>query len=222
MVEAGDAPLLRPGLYESLITETLESQLDAARAAGQLADRTNLDPVEAPVTLASYVAHLLGERLATADHAERVDVANAVIDFVDARLSRGARVPAEVPGDRVTSAERPILHLVQSPGVSGLGTRKMRRPEVPLTQSDLLINGRGEPNLIRSLASEMDSADHIRIIVRFIKWSGLALILPEVEKALRRGAQVQEKALSEPLDRPATFETQLPGLRTFPALLDRV
>jgi superfamily II DNA or RNA helicase/HKD family nuclease len=174
-----------------LITEGLEVRLKAARTAGQVADRAKLDPDEVPSTLASYLADLLEERLATAEDGERIDIANAVIDFVDARMSRNGQATTSGADDRVTAAEKPMLHLVQSPGDTGLGTRQLRRPEVPLTQSDLLINGRGEPNLIRALASEVDSADRIRIIVSFIKWSGLVLILPELEKAIQRGAQVQ-------------------------------
>ena len=184
MVDAGDGPLLEPGLYESLITEALELRLEAAGTAGQLVDRAKLDPAEAPAALAIYLANLLEERLATAAESERIEVANAVIDFVDDHLSRTGQSSAARPDDRVTAAEKPILRLVDTPGDSGLGRRQVRRPEVPLSQSDLLINGRGEPNLIRALASEMDSADRVRIIVSFIKWSGLVLILPELERAI--------------------------------------
>lgn len=191
MADTHDGPILEPGLYESLITEGLEARLEASHNAGLMTDRGKLDPNEAPATLANYLANFLEERLATADEGERVDVANAVIDLVDALMSRRDTESAGSADDRVTTTEKPILRLVQSPGARGLGTRRPQRPEVPLTQSDLLINGRGEPNLLRALASEMDSADRIRIIVSFIKWSGLVLILPDLEKAIRRGAQVQ-------------------------------
>lgn len=178
-------------MYETLITEGLERRLLSALAAGQVPSRGKLDPAEAPATLAFYLANLLEERLASADEGERIEVANAVIDFIDERLSRKAPALAQLGGDRVTGAEKPILRLVQSAGDGGLATRQIRRPEVPLGQSDLLINGRGEPNLIRALASEVDSADRIRIIVSFIKWSGLVLILPELESAIQRGARVE-------------------------------
>jgi len=191
MMDDGSGPPLEPGLYESLITEALEERLKAARTAGQVADRTKLDPAEAPSTLANHLAGLLEERLATVEDGERIEVANAVIEFIDAHLAQPGQRPATRADDRVTTTDRPILRLVQSPGGSGLGSRQIRRPEVPLTQSDLLINGRGEPNLIRALTSEVDSADRIRIIVSFIKWSGLVLILEELERAIRRGAQVQ-------------------------------
>lgn len=191
MTTSADGPTLEPGLYEALITEALEARLERARAAGQVADRAKLDPIEAPATLASYLSSLLEERLATAEQDERIEVANAVIDFVDDRLSSKNRTALGAAEDRLSKSETPILRLVASPRDSGLGARQMRRPEVPLTQSDLLINGRGEPNLIRALASEMDSADRVRIIVSFIKWSGLVLILPELEKAIQRGAHVQ-------------------------------
>lgn len=191
MADQGKGPLFEPGLYETLITEAIESRLEQAQDSGQISYRAKLESAEAPAMLATYLADLLEERLAAADETERIDVANAVIDFIDARLARSGQVTERNAADRISVSEKPILRLVESIHGNGLGSRNMRRPEVPLTQSDLLINGRGEPNLIRSLSSEVDSADQIRIIVSFIKWSGLLLILPELEKAIRRGAQVQ-------------------------------
>lgn len=191
MVGFQEDPFLSPGLYESLISEGIEARLEAANRAGLTAERAKLDPLEAPATLAAYLAGLLEERLASTDEGERIDVANEVIDFVDARLGRDGRRPSKVPSDRVTAAERPILRQVRTARGGGLGSGILRRPELPLAQSDLLINGRGEPNLIRALASEMHSADRIRIIVSFIKWSGLVLILPELKAAMQRGTQVQ-------------------------------
>lgn len=183
--------ILEPGLYDTLITEGLEARIEAAQNVGQITDRSKLDPAEAPSTLAAYLAGLLEERLASADDRERIDVANAIVDFVDERLASRRQADSNPGADRVTTAERPILQLVKPQESEGLGARTVQRPEIPLGQSDLLINGRGEPNLLRALASEVDSADRIRIIVSFIKWSGLVLILPELEKAIRRGARVQ-------------------------------
>ena len=180
---------LAPGLYDTLITDGLERGLAAAILAGHRIDRTALDPAEEPFRLSGYLAGLLEERLAGADEGSRIDLANDIIDFVDDRLAHRDR--ADAIDDHVTGRGEPILQLVQSSGASGVASRTIRRPEVPLGQSDLLINGRGEPNLIRSLASEIDSADTIRIIVSFIKWSGLVLILPDIERAIRRGATVQ-------------------------------
>lgn len=191
MVDSGKGPLLEPGLYESLISEALEVRIQQARDSGFITSRGKLDPEEAPAALADYLSNLLEERLASADEGERIDVANAVIDFVDARLARRKQGTTGTAEDRITTAEAAILQQVDSNHDEGLGYRQLRRPEVPLTQSDLLINGRGEPNLLRALTSEVDSADQIRIIVSFIKWSGLVLILPELEKAISRGARVQ-------------------------------
>jgi superfamily II DNA or RNA helicase/HKD family nuclease len=191
MVDDQPGRALVSGLYDTLITNGLEQRIQRAERGGQSATRGKLDPAEAPATLASYLAELLEERLAGSDEGERIDVANAVIDFVDARLSGVPDQGALLHIDHVVASEKPILQLVQSRDRSGLASRTIRRPEVPLGQSDLLINGRGEPNLIRSLASEVDSADRIRIIVSFIKWSGLVLILPELEKAIQRGALVE-------------------------------
>lgn len=191
MTDSGQPWILESGLYDTLITEALEARIDASQKAGRETGRSKLSPAEAPSTLASHLAGLLEERLASADEQERVDIANAIVDFVDERLSSGRPKDSPPGADRVTTAERSVLQLVKPPDGEGLASRKVQRPEVPLAQSDLLINGRGEPNLLRALASEVDSADRIRIIVSFIKWSGLVLILPKLEEAIRRGTRVQ-------------------------------
>lgn len=191
MADDATGSRLEAGLYDTLISRALERQLDAASRAGDAIERSKLDPAEAPGTLANYLAGLLEVRLASATDGEQIELANAIIDFVDVEMRRRGAGRGRSADDRVTDDEEVILRLVQPSANGGLGERKIRRPEVPLGQSDLLVNGRGEPNLIRSLASEIDSADRIRIIVSFIKWSGLVLILPDLASAIRRGARVE-------------------------------
>jgi superfamily II DNA or RNA helicase len=61
------------------------------------------------------------------------------------------------------------------------------RPSVPLNQSDLLVNARGEPSVGYSLQREIPSADQIDLLCAFIKWNGLRVILPELQVHRAKG-----------------------------------
>ena len=58
---------------------------------------------------------------------------------------------------------------------------------LPLRRTDLLVNDRGEPSLAHEIAAEVASADQVDLLCAFVKWSGLRLVLGELEEAARRG-----------------------------------
>lgn len=175
---------LAEGLYDRLISAELEQALEASLAEGRIVDRTSLDPAESPGVLAGYLGDLIKERLASVADGRRIELANAVLAFIDQSVEREPD-----SGDFVTTEGRPMLQAVTED--SAVALHVVRRPEIALSRSDLLVNGRGEPNLIHSLVSEMESADRIRIIVSFIKWGGVTQLRRPIEAAIRRGASVQ-------------------------------
>jgi len=172
------------GLYENVISQALEDDLRRAQAAGFRVDREPIGVVEGARTLSTYFQRILEERLASLKEPDRVDAVNRLI------AELGAPQVDSAPSDMVTGDPKPLLTLVSS-SRGGLTTWQPQRPEIPLGTSDLLMNNRHGPTMLRSLTSEMASADDISVIVSFIMWPGVRLMLSSLREAIDRGARVR-------------------------------
>ena len=78
------------------------------------------------------------------------------------------------------------------PSIGPLGDALVpTRPDIPLSEHDLLVNARGEPHLAAELKKEIASADRIDLIVAFVRWYGVRLLIEPLEEALRRRVPVR-------------------------------
>ena len=181
MTTGGDVQL---GLYEQLVTAGLLPDVERLGDAGLTADLAKLDDADGPRLLTRHVARVLEGLLEDLHPEDRIAVANAALNALTAhRLTMGA--------ERVANLPKPVLRAVslRAPGPMSV---QVPRPEISLSASDLLVNGRGEPSLIRALTSEIASSnERIRIIVSFIRWTGVRLVLEVLEQARSRGVDVQ-------------------------------
>ena len=67
------------GLYESLITHQLRSQLDELHSSGWAAEEAQVDPSAAPRILARHIAEAVEEKLAELSPLERVLYSNLLL-----------------------------------------------------------------------------------------------------------------------------------------------
>ena len=177
--------LVAPGIYDRLVTRGLERLLRDLPIKGLAADRDALDPAEAPARVSRHVAGVVRRVLETGrDPQMRAEVVEAVLDLLHTYALQGAM------DERLADTARPVLRAVQ-PLVEGPGRPWMRPPVLGVGQSDLLVNARGEPSLVHSLASEIGSADRIDVVVAFIKFSGLRPLLDAFSSAAGRGARIR-------------------------------
>src|SRR5439155_16277283 len=91
------------------------------------------------------------------------------------------------PGEQLVPPAR-VLH-----GVFPAGTtyRPPEHPAVPLGQSALLVNERGDPSLSESLRRELGSADRVDLLCAFINWNGLRLLREPLADLVRRGGRLR-------------------------------
>ncbi len=87
--------------------------------------------------------------------------------------------------------EARLLLEVRRP-TSGLGTwSPTRRPDIPLRDSVLLVNGHNDLQIGSQVALEIQSADRIDLLCAFVRFAGVRLIRRELQEFLLRGGQMR-------------------------------
>ncbi|MEV8130719.1 DUF3427 domain-containing protein [Pseudarthrobacter oxydans] len=81
------------------------------------------------------------------------------------------------------------LQALHSPDT--LKRRQLRRPKTRLSASALLTNSKDDPNLAAELRAEIESADTVDLLCAFVRWTGLRLLEPALERLKERGAQLR-------------------------------
>ena len=171
---------VEPGPRDHLITERLEHDLRAVEPDLRLI--AALDPAEAAARLARHamdeIRRELGDREDTADvQASRV---NALLHELTTDGTNGSvALPARVL--QGIQARSPLGDPVPLPPL----------PATPLSQSDLLVNAEGQPNIGSELRAELASADSVDLICAFVIWSGVRHLREALAAVVVRGGQVR-------------------------------
>ena len=177
-------PDLSNGLYDLLITREVQRQIEKLGSNRQAKD-LGLERVEAHLILARHVADVVRQALLAVPEAERpqrqAEICNEIIRSIASTFGDAADELLEPPPRRL-AAVYPIDALHQ---------QQPTQPHIPLSQSDLLVNARGEPRIGSVIEAEIDSADRIDLIIAFIRWSGLRLIAPKLQAFVQRGGKLR-------------------------------
>ncbi len=176
---------LEPGLYERLVTEELRAAL-AALPHQDLVRQDPLHQADAADRIAWHVGRQIERALLDVSDEERVAVGVRVARELLDRLGELAASdptakPAE-PGD--------ILHAILRRQPDGKPA-PLESPLIPLLDTTLLTNARGEPTLWSQLLSEIESADQIDVVMAFIRRSGIRPLLPSLARHCAAGKQIR-------------------------------
>lgn len=145
--------------------EEAQPALDALDERQLTPELDVLDAVEAPAPLSRHLGDVARRVLERTDPARRANLVNALVEVLGPDAGRGL-------DERVADLAEPLLRAVQLV-IEGPGRRRMPAPALGVGQSDLLVNARGEPNLLQCMCSEIATADRSDVVVAFIKFSGL-------------------------------------------------
>lgn len=186
---------LPPGLYDAVVDEAMEALL--AKHEGVFDERLERDREGAALSLARLIhdralATLrgLGAKDGESPVERQVAVTNAVLD----RLHDISALTT-LPEDRIAKPARRLLALVP-PGSKfaphALGALEAPpRPEVPLSASDLMVNGRHDLRLGTELVRELASADSVDLLCSFLKYSGLRVVEEALGRFFARGGRMR-------------------------------
>jgi len=159
------------GLYERLITASLKAQLlefgpDTARIK-----KRAVDPAEVHLALSRHVSVVVARALRSLPEGQRESAQAALTNEIIKELG--------APNDIV---DEPLEQLQSIQAVPELPDhdRDIVVPLVPLSDSDLLVNARGEPSLAHALQHEIPSADAVDLLCAFVRWHGIRVLEDQI------------------------------------------
>lgn len=180
---------LVPGLYEQLITVPLAQQLQGTPS--ELVRREELDDEDADVLLARHVHTQVRHALRLVKGGAEGGVALArqvaLVNGLIAQLGREAGLETT---EAVADAHEVLLAFLERPSHPG-PPRVPARPEVPLSESALLVNGSTQPRIGTELRRELESADAVDLLCAFVKWQGFRVLEAELRALRERGCRLR-------------------------------
>ncbi len=172
---------MKKGLYEQVISDGINSILEQ-KAEDFAIDRERIAEKEANIILAQYIREIVQSGLGCLDDLDaQIKAANRIIEYI-AEACR-----EDLKDHSVHKSGERLLALADLPqaGLPLPTRRPSLRPVTPLAQSTLFTNIAHEPNLISELKKEIVTCDSIDMLVSFIKWSGIRLLMEELETFTR-------------------------------------
>ncbi|MCX4244241.1 DEAD/DEAH box helicase [Paraliomyxa miuraensis] len=166
-------PRYARGLYEVLVTD------DAANALERLDERLEaelrgLRSAEAADRVALHLSRVVERAVASLGDKERVargiQLARTLIDTIDRAIAPRQYVP-----DRPRQPGR-VLHAIRGHLPDGR-LESIEQPLLPLLDTTMLTNAPGEPGVGHQIRAEIQSADHIDLVMAFIRRSGIKTML---------------------------------------------
>jgi len=159
-----DTDGIRPGPRDHLITRALARLLEQVDPA--FWQDVPLDPAEGPERLARHAMAEIARRLVADDTADvqagKVnDLLRQVVLDEESWEAAEVMVPAR------------ILAGIKARSTLGEPLDLPPLPATPFSQSDLLVNAEGQPNIGSELKAELASADTVDLICAFVIWTGV-------------------------------------------------
>ncbi|WP_243725913.1 DEAD/DEAH box helicase family protein [Actinomadura rubrisoli] len=175
---------LAPGVYEKIVTAELHQRLQSVE--GDLVHRDGLETLDTEELLVRHLAELVRRALkiaggGQASVGDQVEAANRISEAI------ASVVPdAAAAGDLLASSHDVLLGVARGRLPDGTVCFP-ERPDIPLSSSALLVNGRDQPQIGREVVKELASADRVDLLIAFVKWHGLRLVEASLRDFLDRG-----------------------------------
>jgi superfamily II DNA or RNA helicase/HKD family nuclease len=169
---------LGPGPRDHLVTRLLDEQL--RRVDADLRIEEPLDPVEARDRLARHAMEAIQRGL---DQETPADDQATEVNALIRRLDEGREVDVALPARilRGIAARSPVGDPLPLPPP----------PAIPFSESDLLVNGEGQPNIGSELRAELATADSVDLICAFIIWTGVRHVREALATLKERGGRIR-------------------------------
>lgn len=176
---------MQEGLYESLLTEQLQRQVDAGQ--DWVSEIALVDDAELPLVLSRHLTPIIEKTLSRVrDTADRLDIVRRLLAVLVER-DLAPDNPIVSPGGEMQQ----LLSISRSAIAGQIVPAALRRPVTPLSEAALLTNARGEPTLAAELRAELDSVDGVDLLCAFVKWQGVRLLTEQFSVLKLRGVPLR-------------------------------
>ena len=173
------------GLYESLITEALNRELESLDSDNLSVHKRKLHPAEASDRLALHLGKVVISALSSVNDKDRVEVGVHLVRDLIERID-GAISTAGVSEDQILQSREVLASILPlNPDGSILDVSE---PLTPLLDTTLLTNARGEPRVGSQILTEIESADQIDVVMAFIRISGIRPFLKNLSRHCERSS----------------------------------
>ena len=169
-----------PGPRDHLITLGLQRAL--SELTPEIVDEQRLDPAEAPDRLAR---HAMGELRAALAGEESADAQAERVNGLLRTLQN-----ADAPDAEIALPAR-LLQGIKARSPLGIAVPLPPPPATPFSQSDLLVNAEGQPNVGSELRAELATADSVDLICAFVIWSGVRHLRDALAGVRQRGGRIR-------------------------------
>lgn len=182
--------MLHDGLYEQIINKSLEAELEST---DKLSKTAPIDYAEASKVLAKYIAEIVEKGLDNVvdnggDISSQVALANRIISTIVSETKDDEFDEMSV----AKRAEQLLSLFDKKNSILALDEKAaIIRPETSIAQSSLFTGAIHEPQMYSELKKEIVSCNRIDMLVSFIKWSGLRLLINELETFTKNGGTLR-------------------------------
>ncbi|THF84450.1 DUF3427 domain-containing protein [Cohnella fermenti] len=189
---------MNQGLYEQVINQLTASQLSGLDLSTHEIGKEKLDVEEARKLLSNYIAlvtrralKLVREQSGSDNNGDailaQVQTCNEMIETLKNSLGQEEcdQLKLDEQGEVLTYIYSKMNH------IRSFKSEKVIRPATPLSQSSLFTGAHSEPNMLHELKHEIVTSDRIDFLVSFIKWSGLRILMEQLETFTNNGGQLR-------------------------------
>lgn len=184
--------MLHSGLYEQVINNQLDNELLGIPEVRQCT--APIDKAEASKVLAQYLSEVVQKSLDNVadnggDLSDQIELTNQIITLIQEKVNE-----TDLESMKIAQRAEQLLALLRENDpriLLGKTAADIERPETSVAYSSLFTGAIHEPQMFSELKKEIRSSDQIDMLVSFVKWSGLRLIIDEVQEFTQSGGQLR-------------------------------
>ncbi len=171
--------MLREGIYENLINQEVEKEIDEVQKHGLVCLHGKIDEAESASILAAYLANVIHQKL------EDVKEVGKRVRMIN-RILRSFGIDGKYVSDKMS--ENLLLEVMTKEKHSRMQWSNLQtvRPLSGFRVSNLFTGGTSQLSLGEELRREIACADRISFIVSFLKLSGLRILFDDLSKFCER------------------------------------